>query len=139
MKRLKKTISVFFAVCLSLCLFSADALQFDCTDELVKEIAKSVMNSRCVTQRPLSKRKRSQSRRGAADDLRETRIALLRSILENSDLSDSLVKGVISQYLRDGHVPGTSYEAIHLRQTANVEELRHNIASLVEAYNRAKY
>ncbi len=139
MRKFKKIISVFCLVGVSFCFNGVKAEEFDCTDALVAEIATSVMKSRCVTQMPVSKkRKCAQSRRGAGASLCERRMKLLKSIRDNSSISDSMVQRVIGQYLRDGSVPSTSFEARQLRQTANVDELKHNVASLLTAYERAK-
>lgn len=139
MKKFKKVISVFCLVGVSLCFNGVKAAKFDCTDVLVNEIADSVMKSRCVTQMPVSKkRKCAKSRRGAGVGLCDRRIKLLESIHGNSGITDSMVSRVIGQYLRDGSVPSTSFEAGQLRQTANIDELKHNVAALLEAYRCAK-
>ncbi len=139
MKKFKKRIFTFCLVGVSFCFNGVKADKFDCTDALVAEIATSVMKSRCVTQMPVSKkRKCAKSRRGAGESLCERRMKLLKSIRDNSSISDSMIRRVIGQYLRDGSVPSTSFEAGQLRKTANIDELKHNVASLLEAYERVK-
>ena len=49
-----------------------------------------------------------------------------------------MVQRVIGQYLRDGRVLSTSFEAGQLRQTADGDELNYNVVSLLMAYERAK-
>ena len=133
MRKFKKIISLSLVFAALVCTFSAKAEKIDFTEALVEQIKVSVSKSGCV----VTKRARTRSRKSAGLNLCEKRFKLLSDIL-NMKISPSEVKHVIGNYLRDAQVPSTSPEAVRLRRTVTVEDLRHNVGVILEVYNRLK-